>query len=162
MAAGLYKWLLMAGLFCWHPFHVSVTEINHNAKDKILEVSCKLFTDDFEKVLETKYKTEVDLVHPKDQAAMDKLVSDYLRNHLSLKVDGKAVTLSYVGFEHQEEAVYGYLEVDNITSVKKVEITNTILHDLFTDQVSIMHVIVNGNRKSTKLDYPASQATISF
>ncbi len=35
-----------------HPFYVSVTEISHNAKDKTLEISCKLFSSDFETVLE--------------------------------------------------------------------------------------------------------------
>ena len=32
-----------------HPFHVSGVEVNHNATDKTLEISCKIFTDDFEK-----------------------------------------------------------------------------------------------------------------
>jgi Domain of unknown function (DUF6702) len=35
-----------------HPLYISVTEINHNAKDRILEVSCKIFTNDLETVLE--------------------------------------------------------------------------------------------------------------
>ncbi|MET0461971.1 MAG: DUF6702 family protein, partial [Chitinophagaceae bacterium] len=40
-----------------HPIHLSVTEINHNAADRTLEISCKIFTDDFEKVLAQNYKT---------------------------------------------------------------------------------------------------------
>jgi hypothetical protein len=38
-----------------------VTEINHNAADQTLEISCKLFTDDFEKVLSKNYKVKADL-----------------------------------------------------------------------------------------------------
>jgi hypothetical protein len=53
---------------------MSVTEIEHNATAKRLELSCKLFTDDFEKTLRTKYKGTVDLTHPSNKAAMDKLV----------------------------------------------------------------------------------------
>ena len=37
-----------------HPFYVSVTEINHNAADKTLEISCKMFTEDLEEILEKK------------------------------------------------------------------------------------------------------------
>ena len=33
---------------------------------------------------------------------------------------------------------------------------------MFTDQVNIVHVIVNGERKSTKLDYPATVAKVEF
>lgn len=40
-----------------HPFHVSTTEINHNAKDKSLEITCRIFTDDFEAILGKNYKT---------------------------------------------------------------------------------------------------------
>ncbi|HMK27368.1 MAG TPA: DUF6702 family protein [Chitinophagaceae bacterium] len=149
----------MGGL---HPFHVSVVEINHNAADKTLEISCKIFTDDFEKVLEQNYKAKVDLINPSNKAAMDTLVKKYITSHLFLNADGKPVKLSYVGFERENEAVYGYVEADNIVSVKKIDITNKLMQDLFTDQVNLMHVIVGGNRKSTKLDYPATQASFSF
>ena len=39
-----------------HPIYVSVTEIQHNAKDKTLEISCKIFTSDFEAILKSKTK----------------------------------------------------------------------------------------------------------
>ena len=57
MAGILFKWLLVGGILLTpssgthHPIYVSVTEIEHNAKDKTLEISCKIFTDDFEKTL---------------------------------------------------------------------------------------------------------------
>lgn len=145
-----------------HPFHVSVVEINHNAADKTLEISCKIFTDDFEKVLTQNYKTKVDLINPPDKAAMDTLVKKYINSHLSLSADGKSVKFSYIGFERENEAVYSYAQVDNIVSVKKIEITNKLMQDLFTDQINLMHVIVGGNRKSTKLDYPSTQAIVEF
>lgn len=145
-----------------HPFHVTVVEINHNAADKTLEISCKLFTDDFEKVLRQNYKTKVDLINPPDTKAMDTLVKKYVLSHLSLRADGKPVSFSYLGFERDNEAVFSYVEVDNIASVKKIDITNNLMHDLFTDQMNLMHVIVGGNRKSTKLDYPETQASFNF
>jgi len=145
-----------------HPFHVSVVEINHNATDKTLEISCKIFTDDFEKVLEQNYKAKVDLINPPNKAAMDTLVKKYIISHLSLSADGKPVKLSYIGFERENEAVYSYVQVDNIPAVKKIDIINKLMHDLFTDQVNLMHVIVGGNRKSTKLDYPETQANFNF
>ena len=41
-----------------HPIYVSVTEIQHNVKDKSLEVSCKIFTGDFEAILKSKTKSK--------------------------------------------------------------------------------------------------------
>jgi light-regulated signal transduction histidine kinase (bacteriophytochrome) len=184
MATGFNKWLLIllipAWLYTgesiygghasfsfrgsgqWHPLHVSVTEINHNAADKTLEISCKLFTDDFERVLAKNYKTKVDLINPPDRPAMEKLVNDFIQKHLSIKTDGKPVQLAYLGFEKDNDAVYTYLQVENTGTVKKIEITNTILHELFTDEINLMHVMVGGTRKSIKLDYPETKAVINF
>ena len=167
MASSFYKWLLIPCLgillsSASHPFHVSVVEINHNATDKTLEISCKIFTDDFEKVLAQNYKTRIDLVNPPDRKAMDTVVKKYIVSHLSVSVDGRPATLSYLGFEKDAEAVYSYVQADNIASVKTIELTNKLMQDLFTDQVNIMHVVVNGNRKSTKLDYPAATVKIEF
>lgn len=175
MASFINKWLLLSlisGILVLHsgfrekeglhPFHVSVIEINHNAADKTLEISCKIFTDDFEKTLAKNYNTKVDLINPPDKNAMDTLVKKYLYSHLSIKANGKPVTLNYIGFENDKEAAYGYIEISNVPSVSKIDIGTNIMYDMFEDQVNIMHVIVNGERKSTKLNFPATEATLSF
>src|SRR5437868_3729191 len=61
-----------------HPLHVSTTEINHNATDKSLEISCRLFVDDFEACLSKQYHTKVDLSAANVKTAMDSLVKKYL------------------------------------------------------------------------------------
>lgn len=171
MASSFYKWLVIpvlgialssAGLKDIHPFHVSVVEINHNATDRTLEISCKIFTDDFEKVLAKNYQTKVDLSNPPDKKAMDSVVKKYIFSHLSVSADGKPGKLVYVGFEREAEAVFSYVQIDNVPSVKKIDVTDKLMQDMFDDQVNIVHVIVNGNRKSTKLDYPSTNASIGF
>jgi hypothetical protein len=184
MAFSFYKWLIilqviavgetsdhelsnlskfpLQGVKGPHPFHVSVVEINHNAADKTLEITCKLFTDDFENVLKKNYSTKVDLINPPDKKAMDTLVKKYILSHFSITADGRLQSLTYLGFEREEDAVYGYLQAENLAAIKKVEITNKLMHDLFDDQTNIMHVIVNGERKSTRLDYPNISVKIEF
>ena len=178
MAIELYKWLLIPvfsfSLFTnvekrdvnqenpVHPLHLATVEIDHNAADKTLEITCKTFWDDFESILSKVNKSKVDLVSGKDTAGNNKKILEYIKSHLQITIDGKPVQMNIVGYEKEDVVVYSYLQVDNIPSVKKVSIVNTLMHDLFDDQVSIMHVIVNGNRKSTKLDYPASAAHMEF
>jgi hypothetical protein len=184
MAALFYKWLLVSG-FCFlvglpkgyayhsdvipfkesrkfHPFYISVTEINHNTKDKTLEISCKLFADDFEEVLKKNYKSILDLTSDKDKSALDKFIPDYINKHLFLTVDGRPVKLSYVGFEKEKESAYCYFQVDNVASVKKLNLTNSILFDYNQNEINIVHVVVGGKRQSTKLENPASDANFGF
>lgn len=182
MAIMLHKWFLVFSLaflavlpklnasadlpsrnaFVFHPFYISVTEINHNAQDKTLEISCKLFADDFEETLKKNYKTVLDLTSEKDKAALDKFIPDYVNRHLALAVDGKPVKLTYVGFEKDKESVYCYFQVENVPSVKKLDVGNSILHDYSNGQINIVHAVVHGKRQSTKLDYPARQASFVF
>jgi hypothetical protein len=175
MASILFKWLFFlsvvnlpvypnpfAAKAGHHPLFVSVTEIELNAKDKTLEISCKIFTDDFEKTLRQNYKTMVDLLKPKDKNAMNKLVSDYVQKHLLLTVDGKKITLQFLGYEQNEEGILSYYQVNNIQSVKKINITDNILYDYKKEQTGIIHVTVDGNRKSTKLNNPEDKASFEF
>jgi hypothetical protein len=146
-----------------HPIHISTLEIEHNATDKNLEITCKIFWDDFETILTKNNKNvRVDLTSEKNLAGNNKLVSSYISNHLNLTIDDKPVALIFVGFEKEDAVIYSYLEVNNINSVNKVSITNSIMHDMFDDQIEIIHVIINGNRKSTKLEYPAKNVEFSF
>ena len=176
MALLLYKWFflsLLAGMMGTkasrsdkdnpiHPFYVSVTEINHNARDKNLEISCKIFTDDFEAALSKASGVKVDLFNPKDKDAVEKQIGAYIKKHLIVKVDNKAVSLEFVGFERENEAVWSYLQVSNTMPPKKIDITNDLLYDSFDQQINLMHISVAGNRKSTKLNYPDASASFQF
>src|SRR5688500_7869508 len=106
----LHKWLMILcvlllagfgeqgkeGAPARHPLYISVTEMNYNATDKNLEISCKIFADDFEKTLASVNNTKVDLSAPADKAVADKMVSAYVKSHLQLKLDNKPVTLEFV------------------------------------------------------------------
>ena len=170
MAASLYKWLIVPlGAILLisfrpkpHPFHVSVTEINHNVSEKSLEISCKIYTDDFEKILAKNYKTKVDLGKAEMKTAMDSLVKKYILSHLSVKPDGRAIVYTYIGFEIESEACYAYVEVSNVSSVTNLAVSNSILYDEFDDQMNIIHVTVGGKRKSNKVNYPEKELLFSF
>ena len=181
MATLLYKWcvlpLLLSGLLIrgrnnenstnnksgeLHPIHISTVEIDHNETDKTLEITCKIFWDDFEKILAQNYKTKVDLMDANKKAENNKWIADYILKHLQINVDGKILSFGFVGFEKEDVVIFSYLQVDNIPSVKKISVTDNIMHDMFDDQVEIIHVIVKGNRQSTKLEYPNKEASFSF
>ena len=162
MAVLSYKWLLISLLHWFHPFYVSVTEIHHNAQDKTLEVSCKVFADDMEEVLKKGATRPIDLSNEKQKLQNDALIRDYVAKHLFLNAEGKAVKLSYVGFEKDKESVYCYFEVLNVPTLTKLQLVNSLLQDLNEEQINIMHVVVNGVRKSYKLDFPKKEATFSF
>lgn len=145
-----------------HPIFVSVLEINHNAREKSLEITCRIFTDDFEKQLRAIHSEKIDLLDKRQHEAMNPFVSQYVLSHVKLAVDGHSVKPVYQGFESREEAIYSYYEVDGIASPKQFDIENDILFEYKNEQMNIVHVIVNGDRKSTRLLNPDKKASIRF
>jgi hypothetical protein len=161
MAASFYKWLLAGSFAFIHPFFVSVTEINHNAKDKTLEISCKMFLDDTEKILK-KQGTPVELTNPKEPKKVQQLISSYIKKHLLVKIDGKAVILEFIGYEVEGASVWSYYQVNDIATVHKIDISNNILYELYDTQISIMHAQVAGNKKSTRITNPETSVSFEF
>lgn len=137
-----------------HPYHVGSVEFNYNSKSKTFEVSAKFFLDDLENALNLKYRKELHFNDKKFKNEINLLLKKYCEENLKLRINKKFVTLNYLGFEENAESVDFYLESDVIEKPEKVETSVSLLYNLFDDQLNIIHVIVNGNRKSSKLSYP--------
>jgi hypothetical protein len=145
----------------FHPIHVSTTNISYNAQDSKVEVICTIFTDDFEAALVKQYNKKTDLNKADMHAAMDVLIKNYINTHLQLKT-GAAMPLNYLGFEINKEATDIYLESDKTPAFKKIDVEDTLLYNLFDDQINIVHITVGGVRKSEKLDYPDKKVSQVF
>jgi hypothetical protein len=162
MAASFYKWLMIGALGFFHPFYVSVTEINHNAKDKTLEISCKLFLEDTEKALQKQLGVPVELSTPKDLKKAQQQVSDYVKKHLIIKIDGKPVNLEFIGYEVEGASLWSYYQVKDISSVHKIDISNNLLYEMYDSQIGIVHAQVGDNKKSSRVNNPETNMSFEF
>ena len=157
------SWLVMACMTALHPFFVSLTDINYNKTEKELEIIVRIFTDDFENTLRKNNPgLKIDVLHPANQQQLNQLVSSYIQKHLQFQLNGKAIQLSFIGYEQQAESIWTYFEVKQVSSVEKLAITNSLLHDYNTNQINMMHIKVSDKEQSTKLDYPEEHALFSF
>lgn len=161
--AGIFYTCLLNAFFVFHPFFVSVTELKQNAKEKTVEISSKLFIDDFEKALSATYKTQVDLSKPAGKEQTDQWMAAYFRQHFQLKINGKAVPVTFIGYEKEGEAAWCYLQVSGApAAIQQVEVTSNVLYEQFESQIHIIHATVNGERKSTKISNPEKTAVFIF
>jgi hypothetical protein len=179
MAASNYKWLYIMLVFVFagftppqslttrtrafaHPFFVSVTEFNFNAKEKLMEITSKVFLDDLEKALKKQTNTTVELTNPASPKQAQEMVSGYFKKHLQVKLDDKPVQLEFIGYEREGASVWVYFQVSNTISVKKITATNNILYEMYANQISIMHAQVGNNKKSTRITNPEVNAGFEF
>ncbi|MEO5967573.1 MAG: DUF6702 family protein [Ferruginibacter sp.] len=145
-----------------HPFYVTVTQVAYNGKAQTLEIGCKIFTDDFEKTLRKHYSEKIDLINPQNDSISSAIVNDYITKHLKISVNGINSNLSFLGYEEKDEGIIAYFECSKIKNVKTIEVTNNLLYDYNAEQISIIHITVNGKRTSTKLVNPEEKAFFKF
>lgn len=156
----LFKWLLL-----FHPFYISVAEINHNVKTQQLEIGIRIITNDLEETLRKNYPAyKIDLLNGKAGAkrTTDSLINRYICSRFKLMVDGKTCVTSYVGREIIEENTCCYFEVENVKSVKKLLVLNKLLYDWQTEQINMNIVKYNKQEKTYKLEHPEFEADFSF
>ncbi len=145
-----------------HPFYVSVIDVNHNAKDKNVEISIRIFVDDFEATLKKNYNKNIDLHKSTNDVQVNKLITNYIESKLQVAIDGKPKTMQYLGFEIQKESVWIFLEVNEIPHLKKINFNCNLLYDYQDKQMNIFNVKANGVEKNNKLDYPKNNFEIVF
>ncbi|MDQ0592798.1 hypothetical protein QFZ37_001167 [Chryseobacterium ginsenosidimutans] len=137
-----------------HPYHVGSVEINYNQKSKTFEVTGRFFLDDLENGLNSKYGKSLHFNDLKFKTQLNEALKNYSSEYFKLKTNNKFLNVNFVGYEEDHESVNIYLESEKIDNPKKIEAAVSFLYNLFDDQINIVHIIINGERKSEKLNYP--------
>jgi len=136
--------------------------MKYSDKEKSIQTSVKLFTNDLEDALKKISKQPVDLINGKDKEALNKLLNEYIQKRLSLKIEGETKKFSFIGFEHEAEAIWIYIEYPQNQAPKKVEIENTLLYDYISGQINLVHFELNGQKQSSKVTNPEKNILFNF
>lgn len=147
--------LLLAGRP--HPFYLSVTNIKFNEKNKSMELSCKLFTNDLEDALKRTAKKSVDIINPKDKKETEKILFDYISKRLIINLNGKTKNLKYIGYEKEEDVIWVYLEIEKCEKPKQINISNSLLYDFLKEQINLVQVESGNYKQSSKVSNPEKE-----
>ena len=132
----------------FHKFYVSVTEIEHNEKNQSLQVISRVFTDDFEKVLKTRFDPGIRLGKEVETPGINSQIEKYLSQRFAVEVDGKPLQVKFIGKEYENDMILFYIEIPNVKEIKKIKVKNTLLLDMFEEQKNLIHVEFKGKTKS--------------
>ncbi|WP_215226548.1 DUF6702 family protein [Echinicola shivajiensis] len=147
----LYNYIviwMLGWMVNFHPFYISVTDVNYNTEAKSLEIAQKIFWDDLEQALNKKYDEDLDFLHPKDLKKLNELVEAYLLENNAFEVNGNLVRIDYLGYEIEEDAAWFYMEAKNVPMPKKVKITNKVLVSDFQEQQNMINFYLNDEPKT--------------
>ncbi len=153
---GFFIWMLASAFLVdgnaedEHKYYFSRTEIHQNAVSRAMEITVSIFTDDLEKALQDQGEP-LRLGDPRERNDVGFLVDDYFRSRFTVQLDGRPIQLTYLGKEVEHDITYCYLEGVNIPSGQLMEIKNTLLHELFEDQLNRVEISWNGKSASADL-----------
>ena len=149
----------LLGIF--HPFHISICEIDYDGESKSLQITSRLFQDDLEFALASAGNRSAFFSEtPKDQA--EQVLRGFFEKHLSVMVDNKKMDIRFLGYEIEDNVVWCYLEIENVNSLKEISLQYSVLVDTFSDQINLAHIRYQGNVRSLKFQKDQLTGTTAF
>ncbi|WP_178987530.1 DUF6702 family protein [Winogradskyella schleiferi] len=131
-----------------HEYYVGVTQIEYSKEAQSLQIISQVFTDDFETLLRKRYNENITLDPDSDDEVIDNYMERYMTDKLKFKVNGNNVNFKFLGKEYKEDITYCYLEIEHISEIKSIEVTNQLLFDAFSEQQNIVRLKLLNKNKS--------------
>lgn len=153
MKKALFLSLLLVLLtsFSMHKFYVSIFQIEFAPEKKRIEITTRIFTDDLNKALKIKFAKESHIGESAETPEDIALMNQYLMKCFTIKVNGVAKPFIYVNKELENNVVIGYYKINDVAKITSLEIQNTALTDVFSDQQNIIQTTFNGKKQSLLL-----------
>jgi len=147
-----------------HKFYVSVTNVEYYDKGKALQITSRLFIDDFEKVLEERYGLRTLLGTPEEVPNADEYIEKYLNAKFLVKINGEPVSYKFLGKKFDNDIMICYLEIPDISidQIDSIEIQNELLMDIFEEQKNILHFKLLDKKKSFVLIRESNKGMLNF
>lgn len=133
-----------------HKYYVSVTNINYSEKEKAIQITSRIFIDDFEELLKERYDIKANLATDDESKLSQTYIDKYFRSKFKLKINGEPQDYKFLGKKYDDDIMVCYIEIPNIdlTTVKSIEVQNQIFTDIYEEQQNIVHFKINGKKKS--------------
>lgn len=135
-----------------HPFYVSICQVNFNKINHSLEISVKVFADDLLLGLKNAGASKIYLGEERENPNTDKYIFDYLKSNLKFRINNRSKVYSFIGREIETDVVWIYLEIKDISELKKIDIECKLLTEVLDSQNNIIQINGGDGIKSLLLN----------
>ena len=145
-----------------HKYYVSVTEVEYVKEQESVQIVTRIFIDDFEKMLRERYDESITLDIGKDETQIDTYIQKYLSSKLQITIDNTLQRFEFLGKEYEDDILFCYLEITDVSAINNFEIVNQVLFDVFDDQQNLVKTKINSKRKSFMLIPQNDKGVLNF
>ena len=155
----LFPLLAFTGI---HKYYISVTQIEFIEDKQSVQITSRIFIDDFENLLRERYDKNITLAGKDELKIVDLYIERYLKEKLKIKINNEVSQLVFIGKEYDADIVRCYLEIEGVKKIETFEVRNRVLFDLFEDQQNIVKTKINAKQKSFILFPQKDSAVLKF
>lgn len=145
-----------------HKFYVSTTKIEYVKDKQSLQIISKIFLDDLEDVLQERYDKNLSYGTKKESEREEEFLKEYLLKKFEISLNGKRVEYDYIGREYEIDMIKIYLEVTGVSEVRSIEVSNSMLMEMFEEQQNIIHYKAGDLRRSLILEKENPKGMLNF
>ncbi len=134
-----------------HKFYVSVTDVIHKEEKGEVQVISRLFVDDFQLLLQTRYDKSIRLTPGELDVKTQIFIQQYFDQKFRLDFNGRHQNLTYIGSKFEDDRIVCFFEGKFEGTINDIKVKNTLLIDLYETQKNLFHFTRNGNINSLLL-----------
>jgi len=159
--AGIALLLLFASWY--HPIHVSVTNIDLDPDEGKMELSVKIFADDFQDLILHKYSVQLKLTDQELPGDKIHSVNRYIGETLQFEINGKEIgELNFDKSELNEEAIWLYYSYDHGKRIREINVRNNLMNEKFDDQTNLLIISYNSKQNGYRMDNKTTDLTFNI
>jgi uncharacterized protein YlxP (DUF503 family) len=145
-----------------HPFYLSVCEMDYNPGSNRLEIAIKFFSDDITNAIKEATGKKLYLGEERELDSADEELDQYLKRRLTVWVNGKPLSFSFIGKEIIDDVTWCYVESETLPEIESLKVRNQVLMEMFETQKNIIHITVKDKKKSLLLQRGKEEGTIEL
>ena len=139
---------VLSSAFTFHKFYVGVFQVDYFKEKKAVQITARLFIDDLEKALYKKHNKHFYITTKDEVSDANTYIAKYLEEKLKIKINNKVQPFHFLTKEQEENIVICYMKINFKDNIKELKITNNVLSDVFNEQQNLVHLNINGNKKT--------------
>jgi len=147
-----------------HKYYISVTNVSYSEKDQAIQIISRVFIDDMELLLKERYALQANLATDKESDDTDMYLEKYFNLKFGVTINESKASCKFLGKKYEDDLMLCYIEIPNVNNkeLQSVEIQNEVLIDLYEEQQNIVHVKINGDKKTVILTRENNKGMLNF
>jgi hypothetical protein len=145
-----------------HKYYISVSNATYSKSDKSVQMVTRFFIDDMEDVLNSRMENPIVLGDKSVIEEVYPLLKSYIGKKLEVQINGVTSNPSFIAAEYESDQIVLYIELPSPKMPKVITMRFNAFTELFEEQKNLVHMKINGVRRSLLMDKNKLTDTVKF